>query len=125
MFASIIAIAAGVALGFAVYLVNRVAVDEFASAIRQLSGAADLVIAGSRGGFTETAYPAVAQLPLVGAASPVIEIRATLAGRKEFLKILGIDLFRAVEVHPDWIPHTRGAAAQTADRILILRDGKF
>lgn len=37
VFASIAAIAAGVALGFAVYLVNRVAVDEFASAVRQLS----------------------------------------------------------------------------------------
>ena len=112
VFASIVAIAAGVALGFAVYLVNRVAVDEFASAIRQLSGTADLVIAGSRGGFAQTIYPAVAQLPLVGAASPVIEIRATLAGRKEFLKVLGVDLFRAVEIHPDWIPHTRGAAAR-------------
>ncbi len=112
VFASIIAIAAGVALGFAVYLVNRVAVDEFAGAVRQLSGTADLVIAGPRSGFTQTIYPAVAQLPLIGAASPVIEIRATLAGREEFLKVLGVDLFRAVEVHPDWIPHTRGAAAQ-------------
>lgn len=112
VFASIVAIAAGVALGFAVYLVNRVAVDEFASAIRQLSGTADLVIAGSRGGFTETIYPAIAQSPLIGAASPVIEIRATLAGRKEFLKVLGVDLFRAVEIHPEWMPRTASAAAQ-------------
>ncbi len=102
--ASIVAIACGVALGLAVYLVNRVAVDEFSAAIRQLSGTADLVLSGPRMGFTEEIYGKIATLPGIAAASPTLEIRATLAGQKEFLKILGIDPLRAVEIHPDWFP---------------------
>ena len=120
VFASIVAIAAGVALGFAVYLVNRVAVDEFAGAIRQLSGTADLVVEGPRVGFDENIYPIVAQLPAIAAASPVVEIRATLAGAKESLKILGVDLFRAAEIHPDWIPRNDSAAQLLAPDTIIL-----
>ncbi|MDQ3260859.1 MAG: ABC transporter permease, partial [Pseudomonadota bacterium] len=110
--ASIVAIACGVALGLAVYLVNRIAVDEFSSAIRQLSGTADLVIAGPRNGFTETTYPTIARLPQIAVASPVSEIRATLAGRKDALKILGVDPFRAAEIHPAWFSATNGAGAE-------------
>ena len=112
MFASIAAIAAGVALGLAVYLVNRVAVDEFSSAVRQLSGTADFVIEGPRAGFAETVYPSIAKMSQIATASPVIEVRATLAGHKDYLKILGIDLFRAAEIHPDWIPRLENAATQ-------------
>ena len=111
IFASIVAIACGVALGLAVYLINRVAVDEFSSAIRQLSGTADLVVAGPRNGFTETIYPSIARLPQVAAASPVTEVRATLANREDALKILGVDLFRAAEIHPAWFSTTNGANA--------------
>ena len=112
VFASIVAIACGVALGLAVYLINRVAVDEFSSAIRQLSGSADLVIAGPRNGFTETTYPTIARLPRIAVASPVLEIRATLAGRKDALKILGVDSFRAGVIHPAWFSATNGASAE-------------
>jgi putative ABC transport system permease protein len=104
--ASIVAIACGVALGLAVYLVNRVAVDEFSAAIRQLSGTADLIVAGPRAGFSETAYPDIARLPQIIAASPVLEIRATLVDRKDTLKILGVDPFRAAAIHPNWFRTT-------------------
>jgi putative ABC transport system permease protein len=110
VFASILAIAAGVALGFAVYLVNRVAVDEFASAVRQLSGTADFVVEGPRLGFDERVYAATARLPDIASASPVVDVRATLPGKKESLKILGVDLFRTAEIHPDWIPPSGTAA---------------
>ena len=122
MFASIIAIAAGIALGFAVYLVNRVAVDEFASAVRQLSGTADFVIDGPRAGFSEDVYPAIARLPPIASASPVVEVRATLAGEKEFLKILGVDLFRAAEIHPDWIPRNDAAGQLFAPDTIVLSE---
>ncbi len=112
VFASIVAIAAGIALGFAVYLVNRVAVDEFASAVRQLSGTADIVIEGSHAGFSEDIYPAIAKLPDIAVASPVVEVRATLTARAEFLKVIGIDLFRALEIHPEWLPKETNAAAK-------------
>jgi putative ABC transport system permease protein len=120
VFASIAAIAAGIALGFAVYLVNRVAVDEFAQAIRQLSGTADFVVDGPRGGFDEIVYPAIAQLPQIASASPIVEVRATLAGSDKYLKILGVDLFRAVEIHPDWVPRYEAAAKLFAPDTIIL-----
>ncbi len=93
-------------MGFAVYLVNRVAVDEFASAVRQLSGTADFVVEGPRLGFDENVYAEIARLPDIASASPVVDVRATLPGKKESLKILGVDLFRAAEIHPDWIPQS-------------------
>ena len=47
---AIIAIALGVALGFSVYLINRVAADEIQSASRSLFGAAEDVTIGAWGG---------------------------------------------------------------------------
>lgn len=112
VFASIVAIACGVALGLAVYLINRVAVDEFSSAIRHLSGTADLVITGPRNGFTETTYPTIAGISTLTAVSPVLEIRATLAGQKDSLKILGVDPFRAAAIHPAWFSATNDTSAE-------------
>ena len=121
VFASVVAIACGVALGLAVYLVNRVAVDEFSAAIRQLSGTADLVVSGPRMGFAEDIYGQIAALPGVASASPTLEVRATLAGQKEFLKILGVDPLRAVEIHPDWFPRNVDSTAQllASDSLLL------
>lgn len=121
VFASVIAIACGVALGLAVYLINRVAVDEFSSAIRQLSGTADLVIAGADRGFSEATFPTIARLPEVAVASPVLEVRATLQDGKHALKLLGVDPFRAAAIHPAWFAATEGAAAElfAPDTILL------
>src|SRR5258707_953116 len=72
-----LAIAVGVALGFAVHLVNRSALDEFGRAIRTVNGEADLQVhAISPAGFDEALYPRVARLPGVAAASPVVELTA-------------------------------------------------
>jgi putative ABC transport system permease protein len=98
---ALLGIALGVALGLAVHLVNTSALNEFNLAVRSLSGEADLVIRGPRGGFDETVYPRIAQLPQVRAASPAIEIEAQLTGRKDTLAIIGLDPFRAVQVQPE------------------------
>lgn len=98
---ALLGIALGVALGLAVHLVNTSALNEFNLAVRSLSGEADLVIRGPRGGFDETVYPRIAQLPRVRAASPAIEVEAQLAGRKDILTITGLDPFRAVQVQPE------------------------
>lgn len=97
---TVLGIALGVALGLAVHLVNASALKEFNLAERSLSGEADLVIRGPRGGFDEAVYPRIARLPQVRAASPAIEIEAQVAGRKDALTINGIDPFRAAQVQP-------------------------
>nr|WP_224788864.1 FtsX-like permease family protein [Pandoraea terrae] len=106
---SIIAIAIGVAMGYAVHLINHAALTEFSQGTRALAGQADLEIRGPRSGFDETLYARVARLPQVAAASPVVEVDAHLPARREALKLLGVDAFRVAAVNPGLI----GRPAQT------------
>jgi putative ABC transport system permease protein len=99
-----LAIALGVALGFAVQLINESAVSELAQGVQALSGAADLEVRGPRAGFGEALYPTLARWPGVIAASPVVEVDAKLAGRDDTLRIVGIDAFRASVVEPALVP---------------------
>ncbi len=97
---SVLAIALGVALGFAVALVNQTAISEFAGNLRTLSGNADLEVRGPRGGFDERIFVELARDPDVAVASPVVEVDARLAGRSQALRIYGVDAFRASAVTP-------------------------
>jgi len=99
-FLAVLAIACGVALGFAVHLVNASAAAEFQRAALQLAGEADLVIRGPRQGFDEMLYPRVATLPGVAIASPALEFQASLDAGIPTLKIIGIDALRAREIQP-------------------------
>ena len=76
-----IAIALGVALGFAIYLINRSAADEVSLAARSLYGLADLSIE-SAAGLDENLYPRIAAVPGVAVASPVVEVEGKLANRR-------------------------------------------
>src|SRR6267142_1077543 len=82
---SVLAIALGVALGYAVQLINQAALNEFAAAVQTLSGEADLGVRGPRTGFDESLYPRLAGLREVAVASPVLEMDAKLPGRREAL----------------------------------------
>src|SRR6266446_176263 len=97
---SVLAIALGVALGYAVQLVNQAAINEFAAAVQTLFGEADLAVRGPRAGSDESLYPRIASLPEVAVASPVLELDARLPGRRDALKILGLDIFRAAQIQP-------------------------
>ena len=66
-----LAIAIGVALGFAVHLINASALNEFAQAIRTVNGDADLQVhATTPLGFDENLYPKLARIPGIEAAAP-------------------------------------------------------
>ena len=97
---TVIAIALGVALGASVYLVNAAALNEFGLATKRLVGEADVIIRGPREGFPEALYPVFARDPAVAVASPVLELEVALPGRRETLKVLGVDPFRAAELQP-------------------------
>ena len=96
---AIAAIALGVALGFAIYLINRVAADEVSLAARSLFGLADLAIE-SNGGFDEALYPRVARIEGVEVASPVVQVEAKLIGQRGALTLLGMDAFRSRRLQP-------------------------
>ncbi|MFZ5511423.1 MAG: ABC transporter permease, partial [Pseudomonadota bacterium] len=111
---SVAAIALGVALGYAINLIHAVAVQEMEQAARSLSGEADLVVQSLQGGMDESWYPVIARRPEVAAASPVLELEAKVPGRPEKLKLLGIDVLRAAELQPAFLP---GGAGDALDRL--------
>ena len=96
---SVAGIALGVALGFAVSLVNRAAVEELAAGVRSLAGEADLEVRGGRAGFPEALYATLARFPGVAVASPALELDAGLAGGGS-IRLIGIDPMRAAAVQP-------------------------
>ncbi|WP_411289255.1 FtsX-like permease family protein [Phenylobacterium sp.] len=102
-----LAIAIGVALGFAVHLVNGSAQAELARAVRAVNAGADLQVRATTPlGFNEQLYPRLARTPGVAAVSPVVELPARFgrAAPKSFeggaLTVLGVDPLRAVAVTP-------------------------
>ena len=97
---SILAIALGVALGFAVHLINSAAVNELAAGVRSLAGEADLEVRGGRGGFPEALYAQLARLPGVAVASPILEADAAIVGSKQSIRLIGIDPLRAALIQP-------------------------
>ena len=101
---AVVAIALGVALGYAVQLINAAAVNELAQGVQTLSGDADLELRGPRGGFAEALFPLIARMPEVAVASPVVEVDAKIEGGDMPLKIIGLDVFRAGYIQPGLIP---------------------
>ena len=97
---SMLAIALGVALGFAVAVINEAAIGEFTGGIKSLAGIADFEVRGPRGGFPEALFADLARDPDVAVASPVVEVDARIAGRDDALRVYGVDAFRAGRHRP-------------------------
>jgi putative ABC transport system permease protein len=118
-----LAIAIGVALGFAVHLINTSALTEFDRAIRTVNGDADLQVhAASEQGFDERLYPRLARLPSLAGASPAVELKAQVdgvqAGERTPITLVGLDLLRAAAVTPVLLG--KGAADPFDDKALYL-----
>jgi len=98
---AITAIAVGVAMGFAIHLINAAAFNEFSAAVKSLSGQADIQVSGREPLFDEAIYPLLAADPQVALASPILEVAAGVAGQETPLRIVGIDALRAGFIAPD------------------------
>lgn len=100
--ATAVAIAIGVALGFAVHLVNGSALASFSGAVRSVNGAADASVrAASPLGFDEALYPTVIRAAGVADASPVVSLDAQAGGAR--FTLLGLDVIRAASVTPSLV----------------------
>jgi len=119
---AVAAIAVGVAMGFAIHLINAAAFNEFSAAIQSLAGQADLQVSGREAQFDESIYPRLATHEGVALASPVLELDAALAGRPGSLKIVGLDALRAGYVSPDLagVPQKGRGADVLADDTIFL-----
>ncbi|MGK6307091.1 FtsX-like permease family protein [Variovorax sp. DT-64] len=117
--AAVLAVMLGVALAFSVHLINASALDEFSSAVRSVNGQPDLELRAAQGGFDESLFGRVAQLPQVQLASPVLETQAlalAVDGRRLPLRVLGVDALVLPTIAPALMPRP----ADGADRFALL-----
>ncbi|MDB5818870.1 MAG: transporter permease [Rhizobacter sp.] len=116
---ALLAVMLGVALAFAVQLINASALSEFSAAVQSVNGQPDFELRGQRGGFDESLYSRVAMNPQVSLASPVVEIDTqvqTAAGERVPLRVLGLDALVAASISPQLLPRPDG----TVDRLSML-----
>jgi putative ABC transport system permease protein len=105
---TVLVVALGVALAYAVQLINGSALAEFGQAVRSVNGQPDAVLRGAAStGFDEQAFVRLAQRGEVLQASPVLELD-TLAvdaqGRRVGMRVLGLDALRVWALAPDLLP---------------------
>jgi putative ABC transport system permease protein len=120
-----LAIAIGVALAFAVHVINRSAAESFGQAVRSVAGGADLQVRSSSAlGFDEGLYPKLMALNVVADASPVVQLRATIGEPSRPILLMGLDAFRTQTVSPNLVIRPRfmrtGAGTRSADLDAIL-----
>ena len=124
----VIAIAIGVALGYAINLINASALDEFSGAVRHVLGQADFTVSGGRLGFDERLYARIASLPEVDTASPIVEVEAPVPSMPRSsaglatLRVVGVDIFRAAPLSPALVGESEGS---DTGPFALLGDGLF
>jgi putative ABC transport system permease protein len=113
--AAVLAVALGVALAFAVQLINASALSEFETAVHAASGTPDFSIRSRDGLLPEDLYARAAMAPGVARASPVIDLAVALRGtdaQPHPAHLLGLDAFVAPWISPGWLaqPETQAAS---------------
>ena len=103
---SMFAIALGVALGFAIDLINTAALNDFSRAMKSVQGEPDVVIAprDSAASVPLTVVNRVARDPAVSVVAPVIEVRVRIDSESATVRLIGLDVFTAPTVMPDLLP---------------------
>ena len=105
--AAVAAVMLGVALAFAVQLINTSALDEFAQGLRSVNGQPDIEFRGLGGRVDESLYPRLAIHPDVAHASPLLEISTyavSSQGQRQPLRIWGVDALVVAQVSPALMP---------------------
>ena len=117
------ALAVGVALGYAVHIVNQSALNEFSRAMASVSGQGDFEVSGDGNGIDEALYQRIADLPQIGDLLPVLEADATVTGPRGAapLRLIGTDALRAASVSPALL----GRPAASAQRSPLDDDALF
>jgi putative ABC transport system permease protein len=120
---ALLAIALGVALAFAVHLINASALAEFGQAVRTVNGQPDLELRPvGAAGLDEALYARVAAQAGVALANPVLELDTyalDTQGRKHALKLVGQDALVAAAIAPALLPQA-DAALRGAPRLALL-----
>ncbi len=126
--AAIVAVMLGVALAFAVQLINASALDEFAQGLRSVNGQPDIEFRGLGGHVDEALYPRLAKHPDVAHASPLLEISTyaiSSLGQRHPLRIWGVDALVATQVSPALMPQPLAKPVAGDTPLDAARDARF
>ena len=101
-----LAIALGVALGFAIDLINTAALNDFSRAMKSVQGEPDAVVAprDSAASVPLAVVNRVARDPAVLVVAPVIELRVRIDNESATVRLIGLDVLTAPAVMPDLLP---------------------
>jgi putative ABC transport system permease protein len=110
---SMLAIALGVALGYAIHLINAAALADFAQAMKAVQGEPDAVIAprDGAGHVPLTLIDQLARDEAVAVLAPVIETRVRIGDTPLVARLIGLDPFSAALLMPTLLPDQADAAA--------------
>ena len=117
--AAVLAVTLGVALAFAVHLINASALDEFSQAVRSVNGEPDVSLRAAQGSFDESVYARVHQLAQVAHASPVLEISTyvinPVTSSRSSVRVMGIDALVVAPLAPDLMPQPSPSSSEGSD----------
>ncbi len=119
--AAMAAVMLGVALAFAVHVINASALDEFSQAVRAVNGQPDLEVRPMQGTLGEDLFAQVATHPDVARANPVLEATAMARPAEQApgtaptaLRLLGADALLLPAMAPALMPKPWEGAARDA-----------
>jgi putative ABC transport system permease protein len=123
---ALLAVMLGVALAYAVHLINTSALDEFAQAARTASGRGDLQIRAQQGAVDEAWFQRVAQQPGVAWAAPVLDVPSylILSQGRQAIRVLGIDLLHVWTYAPTLAPQAWAGSSPTVALRAALGPGQ-
>jgi putative ABC transport system permease protein len=117
--AAVVSVMLGVALAFAVHLINASALDEFSQAVRSVGGQPDYELrsrSGAAQGVDLAAWGRLLHDIDVALAAPVLELStyALQDGKKLPLRILGVDSLQVATLAPELMPRPNATAPRLA-----------
>ena len=120
---SMLAIALGVALGYAIHLINAAALADFSQAMKSVQGEPDAVIAprDSAGQVPLALINEIARDADVAIIAPVIETRVRIDNATMAVKLIGLDVFSAAAVTPKLLPRQSDRVAGGS----VFEDGVY
>ena len=120
---AVVAVMLGVALAFAVHLINASALAEFSSAVSSVNGQPDVSLRARQGMLDDRLLDPVASQPGVALASPVLEVATSLTdaqGQRVEVRLMGVDALVVAGLSPALMPVVASADGADTGRRLDL-----
>ncbi len=126
--AAVVAVMLGVALAFAVHLINASALAAFSSAVSSVNGEPDLSLRARQGTLDDRLLEQVAAAPGVALASPVLEHTlqwppdAARPGERLAVRLVGVDALAVAGLSPALLPILETTPSPPSDAALRRLD---